>query len=449
MTTGVDTSSGAGLRAGFRAVRAIARPDSPWPGMLTRAPDGDAVLVVDADELGSDWCGWDADPSGHLLAPRDVLRRGGGHDVILPVCPERTAAFIERRAGADAPLEAGEIVTVAVSLIRGVLDYRSRSTQAACVGQWWLTGDGRPVMATDAPGDACAEAAHVLGRMAQDANGSLRSILDDASAVVGITRDLERQIHHLEARLFGAADALPLAMNSFSPVLVRRLTDRGGVSIEPAPARSQGGWLRGLAAHVDVDLADLVSLTSTSLWRRLRQRPSSGRGRPLLVAAAAAAVILGAGLLWPTGSDQPAVAEQASRAPVTRSAEDHDASTGSSAAAPAEAVPAVIATDTPDRGGAPEWERATTDLLTRRTACESDLGCLGEVLDDARADIPPGVIDRAADDRRVVMLDSFGDAAVLRVDAVDADAPSQLVVVVRVDDTVLLRDVSDIAEQKP
>ena len=60
---------------------------------------------------------------------------------------------------------------------------------------------------------------------------------------------------------------------------------------------------------------------------------------------------------------------------------------------------------------------------------------------------PGGVVDLAAAERTVTLLDEFGGAAVLRVEASAAPAAPQLVVIVRAGDRWLLRDVYDVAEQ--
>ena len=116
MTNGAEGS----LQEGYRVIRLIAgEAESPWPGALLCTPDGVTGVAVDAAVLGGGWAGWDADPSGHVLCPVDILRRQGGHDVLLPVCTERLEDFLLRRAG-GAELAVGEAVTLAVSLLRGI-----------------------------------------------------------------------------------------------------------------------------------------------------------------------------------------------------------------------------------------------------------------------------------------------------------------------------------------
>jgi len=86
-------------------------------------------------------------------------------------------------------------------------------------------------------------------------------------------------------------------------------------------------------------------------------------------------------------------------------------------------------------------------LLDVRTACERDADCLESVVVDPARLFPPGTIDLPSSARTLTLLDDFGDMAVLRVDANGGRSAAQLVVVVRVDEKWLLRDVHDVAQQ--
>jgi hypothetical protein len=57
------------------------------------------------------------------------------------------------------------------------------------------------------------------------------------------------------------------------------------------------------------------------------------------------------------------------------------------------------------------------------------------------------VIDLAPDRRTATLLDDFGGAAVVRVDAAGGEHPPQLVVLVQSEGRWLLRDVYAVAEQ--
>jgi len=144
---------------------------------------------------------------------------------------------------------------------------------------------------------------------------------------------------------------------------------------------------------------------------------------------------LAGGLLWPSGGGGPATAEVPADSPA--------ASTPTPASASAEPV-----LDPPVEGGT-ESDLAViaAELLSARTECGSDQACLEHVVEIVDAPLPGGVVDLAAADRTVTLLDEFGGAAVLRVEAAGSAAPPQLVVIVRTGDRWLLRDVYDVPEQ--
>jgi hypothetical protein len=148
------------LRTPFREIRAVReREDGPWPGVLVRQVSGAVGVFVDAGVLGTDWRGWDAAPGGHVLTPIDLVRRPGGHHVLLPVCAERLEDFVRRR-GARSAFQPGEAVTLGVSVLRGCAQIAGSPD---VTGEWWLDDSGRPVLATDAsPQRAFAGAAAVL-----------------------------------------------------------------------------------------------------------------------------------------------------------------------------------------------------------------------------------------------------------------------------------------------
>ena len=177
--------------------------ESPWPGALVCTPDGVTAVAVDAALLGRDWAGWDADPSGHVLAPIDILRRQDGHDVLFPVCTERLEDFLHRRAGGG-ELAVGEAVTVVVSLLRGIAELSSTAVGAR--GVWWLTDAGRPVAATDTGTASLDEqtAAHI--RAVATEVPSLAHILEDAAETLTDSRRRARELERAEAAIFAIAD---------------------------------------------------------------------------------------------------------------------------------------------------------------------------------------------------------------------------------------------------
>ncbi|WP_341999416.1 hypothetical protein MRBLWH7_000815 [Microbacterium sp. LWH7-1.2] len=435
------TTADGSLRSPYRAIRAVrARDDGPWPGTLVRTAGGDAWVLVDAAVLGPQWRGWEAAPDGHVLAPVDVVRRLDGHDVVLPVCPERLEDFVRRRA-ARMPLSLGEAVTLGVSVLRGCAQIANEPEAA---GDWWLDDAGRPVLATDASARRAFEAsAGVLEQVSVDPPA--QRTWQTALRAVTAERISVHELEAVEEALFALADAEPLSAVSLGPRSATEAVARAheetrvaGVPHEPAP-RSM--W-QTLVAGVDDELADSVSRATTALWRRLRRTgdgaKTGSRRAPWLVGGAVAAAVLAGGALWPTASGV-ATDDRASAAP-TASPE------------PAASVPAASAPPATSAGGAPAGEsadlaRITGELLDARNACAGDDdACLTDVTVDAMP-LAGGAIDLPAAGRSVTPLDDFGDIAVLRVDASDAAVPSQMVVILRTDQKWLLRDVSDVAQQ--
>ncbi len=427
MTKGAEGS----LQEGYRVIRLVAgAEESPWPGALVCTPDGVTAVAVDAAVLGGGWAGWDADPSGHVLAPIDILRRQDGHDVLLPVCTEQLVDFLRRRAG-GAELTVGEAVTVAVSLLRGVGEV---SSTAGVRGVWWLTESGRPVAVTDTGTAALDEqtAAHLRAVAAEVP--SLAQILEDAAGSLTDSRRRPRALERAEAAIFAIADPLALATTTFGPKRARHRSSADARVETPEAEPVPRSWVHALSRHLDAEWADLLSRTTTGLWRALRA-PRTAPRRPWLVAGGLAVVVLTVGLLWPTDGGGPATAEVPAVPPA--------ASTPS----PASASPEPVA-DPPVVGGT-EADPAviTAELLSARSTCAADQVCLEQVLETADAQFPSGVVDLAAADRTVTLLDEFGGAAVLRVEASASTSPPQLVVIVRTGDRWLLRDVYDVPEQ--
>jgi hypothetical protein len=428
VTNGAEWS----LQEGCRVIRLITgEAESPWPGALLCTPDGVTGVAVDAAVLGGGWAGWDADASGHILCPVDVLRRAGGHDVLLPVCTERLEDFLLRRAG-GAELAVGEAVTLAVSLLRGIGEMSA--TAAAAHGVWWLTEAGRPVAATDtgtAPLDE-QTAAH-LRSVAAEAP-SLAHILEEAAQALTDPRRRTRELARAEAAIFEVADPLALATTTFGPKRARLRTSADAPVDTTEPDPVPPSWVHSLSRHLDAEWADLLSRTTTALWRALRA-PRTGRRRPWLVAGGLAGVVLIGGLLWPTDGGGPATAGVPADPPA------------SSSPSPASASLEPVVDRPVEDGTEPDLAVIAAELLSARTECASDQACLEQVIEVVDAPFPGGVVDLASADRTVTLLDEFGGAAVLRVEASASPASPQLVVIVRTGDRWLLRDVYDVPEQ--
>jgi hypothetical protein len=410
------------LLAPYRQVRRLAQGDAPWPGMLVRLAAGGSLMLVDAQEFGAEWAGWRSPVDGHVLAPLDVVRQSDGHSIALPVCTERLADFLTRRDAARVPLSLGEIVTIGVSLLRGMAELDSTS----CVtGEWWLTDAGRPTLATDIT--ECEAPAHTADLLRALTSGARHdAVLTDAAESVGAARRSTHDLRMAEERLFSLAAPEPLATSLLAPRPARDLyafdREPGGADVDqPAPS-----WVDAIARHVDTDLADAVSRATTGMWRRLRTTRARPR-KPWMLAGGAAAAVLVAGLLWPTGAGGPATAEVAG---TTRSA------------APTPTVTADPATAHAGDSTTPaDLVEVTNTLLAARSACGDDSGCLSSVVLDPSTAFDHGPIDLDAQRRTTTLLDDFGGVAVLRVDALDQSQPSQLVVVMLDGDRWLLRDV--------
>lgn len=421
------------LLAPYRAVRRVsAGDDGPWSGLLVRLESGESRVLVDAHGFEPGWAGWTAPADGHVLAPLDVVRRSDGHDLMLPMCVERVADFLARRATGRVPLTAGETVTLGVSLVRGF-----GACDGGGTGEWWLTDAGRPVFAAGA--SARDGAAHTVELLATLIDGS--ACAGAVAAAVDVLRGdrvTARDLRDAEDALFALAPPEPLATSLLGSRAAREVVayDRAPIAALDDAARSRT-WVDALARQVDADLADAFSQATTGLWRRLRT-PRPGARRPWLLATAAAAVVLVAGLLWPTGADGPATADAGSERVA-----------GSATVAPSASADPAADSAAPDTAvAAPADLVAVTDrLLIARTACAGDTSCLGDVLVDPASVFPPGAIDLEPTLRTTTLLDDFGGVAVLRVDATETAVDAQLVVIIRHDDRWLLRDVH--AVQQP
>lgn len=431
-----------------RTVRHLEPPEAPWPGCL--ATEGDAsCFLVDARTLGG-WAGWDADPDGHVLAPLDVVRRADGHEVVLPLCTERLARFLQRRTGRGVPLSPGEAVTVLVSVLRGTADVLARGPDAS--GEWWLTDAGKPVfvhaegpdavLAADlclaALGDVLPEVAELRARLGavDGADGA------GSGADLAHPRALRNTLPEIEATLFARSAPAHLATTELAPAracAVGAVPDHADDVLAEARHRP---W-SPLARLVDSDLRDVVA-AGWDAWRENRRRGArrrrhGGTGgmrrRMIAVATTAGAAVVAVGLLWPGGGP---VSAQSGRAPV--------ASPGTTATRVPAPVPSASSSpsETTAASGAAAQIRT---MLAARIACGDDAACRGSFLEDPGLSLPRGAIDDAG--HAVVLLDDFGGAVVVRVTSAAAagSGRSQLLVAVRSKSEWLIRDVRDVADQ--
>ncbi|WP_374314043.1 hypothetical protein [Microbacterium sp.] len=442
------TRSDDSLTSPYRAVRPIGAPgDGPWPGMLTCLPSGERRVLVDIDVVGTEWGGWDAAPGGHVLGALDVVRRQGGHDVELPVCPESVDSYLARRRASRHPLAPGEAVTLGVSLLRGCAELLPRRPGP---GGWWLTETGRPVFATDAAPSPVRESTLLLLDELSRATPH-PTAWADAAAAVSAVRVSAAELDQAELGVFAIAAPAPLdlgptpATGAGEPEVLR------GGAVETAESEPRRGLWEALARHVDADLADAVSRTTTSIWRRARAAPTTRRRAPLLVGAGVAAAVVGVGLMWPSASGEVATAGDGHRtlesldAPSPTGSESPAASPAASPSVNADPSAAAVGGADADAAAPEDLEAIAAGLLANMDACGEDGECRAALaMDGAEAPVQVGI---PPDRRAVVILDDFGGVAVLRVDDASGELPSQLVVIARQNGEWLLRDVHDATQQ--
>ncbi|MGP3536630.1 hypothetical protein ACTU3I_17710 [Microbacterium sp. RD1] len=406
----------------YPLIRAVGPPDVPFDGVLARAPDGRTVLLVDRESLDG-WPGWTAPVDSHILAPMDLLRRPDGHDVVLPAAQLRADRLLARRTGAGVPLTEGEIVTLAVSAVRGTATAIDEDL-AEATGSWWITDDGKPVLACGSgDSDVLRASAVLLRTLAEHASrAALAAVLRELADAVVDPRTFPRRADDDEEALFAHADPEPLTLEVLGPV--RTPAPRDAVDARRERRRAADSWWHRLAGAADGGLADLVS----DQLDRMRRRPRRERRRlrPVWLAAGAAAVVLGIGLAWPDTTDPATRAGDASPPPAAAT----DPTATATQPAAADEIP-------PDLPAA----EALTALLETRRSCP-DAACLSATQEDAEASFPDGAF--AAENPAVTLLDDFGGLAVLRVDA--ESAASQFVTVAATETGWRIRDVFDAAD---
>lgn len=418
----------------YRPIRRVGPPGAPLAGELAAAGD-DVVQLVRADAADG-WEGWRAAGAQHVLAPIDIVRLPDGHALALPWCVERLEPWLAARVARGPALSGGEVVTLAVSLLRGVQEAwagRAGDEQAPC-GEWWLTDEARPVLALDVGDPAEASARRVLAAVG-DASGDrvLRRALDECATALERPRGLHRALAELEARLFDACAPRPL------------LREEGGASeedraerIEPrrgarrADRDAPSAWSDWIGRHVDAGVGAMVADAWDGLREgsaRLSARARRGRGgrtgsrrAPLLVGALCAACVLLAGALWPS-DDQPG-ADAAEHPPETAEV----AAEGGGANGPADA----------DGGGPPaEVEHDAVESELREDAGAPELP-EHETPEQATARLVEG-----SDGSSVTLVDDFGDVAVTRA---VVDGEPRHVVLERVEGTWRLRQLYETAK---
>lgn len=262
------------------ALRRLRADEAPYPGTLHA---GDPQTVhVDADLVPAAL--WRCALDGHILAPWDLSRTPGGHAAVMIHCPERLSAW-SVAAGARAQYRPGEVVTVAVSVLRAAEEARRMGLEA---GTWWVDATGRPVLAAAGDQPWADEAVDLLTDLAEGMRGApspyggrrlgeeLADALDDARRLVGSARLHTAEVVACEEALFAVAAPEPLALAPASAelesTLPRRATSLRRAS-EPALAESwlarftDGEW----AGRVAEAVRSVVALPGV-LGERRRER---------------------------------------------------------------------------------------------------------------------------------------------------------------------------------
>lgn len=410
-------------------IRTVGPPDSPFEGVLARTPEGTTVVLVDRDRL-RDWPAWRMPAGGHVLAPVDVVRRADGHDIVLPAVSDRLDRLLARRAGAGASASDGESLTVAVSVLRGVVLAISEEIEAE-TASWWVTSGGMPVLVCGVgDGDVLHASDGVLSMLADGVRDPrLRNALDEVRGAVATPRTLARDADRWEDALFDVAEPEALVTEVIGPPRARPLPSVADSEIADSEiAEARRPWWSGIAFAADAVLTDAASDFLHRTRARMRVR-SGGKARPILWAGGLAAVVLGVGLSWPD-------------VPTPSAAVGVETSTPAAPAGIATPASSPAAEQPVETGGAAiDAAEALAALLEARDAC-SDTPCRVDLQEDAGEQLPAGAID--APERTIALLDDFGGLAVLRVDA--PDVRSQLVTVVTTDRGWRIRDAFDVAD---
>lgn len=422
----MTTSTWSDLLAPPAALRTVGRGDYPYPGTV-RAGVPPRVWVDAGDAALEGACAAAGD--GHILSPVDIARTPSGHALLLPLCPDRLAPRIHRCL----PLSAGEVVNIVVSLLRGAAEADVLGQED---GSWWITDDGRPVLALGGASGWREETGTLLRMLAADHDAALVQAIETAGALVADRQASSRRWTACEQSLLGLADPEPLAPRTLADaapqaaVQLPRSAAAAVLAPEPPP---DGTLLDRLLRAWDGEFAGRLralmrrSRAPAATTSGARAEPTARAKRtPWIVAAAIAALIVLAGALWP--DDAPSAASSTPQ-PATPTTAASTPSATPSASSPAAAEP----------------EEAAAAVLDRLAHCLQEGDDCADVREDVSRPVPSGAA--SAPGRTVTLLDEYGGAAVLRAQAPDDAVPDQIVVIVRDGDGWLVRDIYDIAEQ--
>lgn len=457
------------LPAAHRVIRPVDAGESAFVGVLVA--DGDAVRVrVDVESVSNEL--WRYGDAAHIAGVRDLIRRSEGHDALLPWCAERVAAFLARREAAAATLTAGEAVTLIGSVLRGLEEAGSDRL----VGVWWLADDARPLF-VPGEGETIIAAARSLVGQARGviADRALDRVLADIERMPDDARVVLQRIAAWEGSLTEHAAPRPLQREVFVPERVTGIPlHRAHVTelVEEPDAGGLRGWIvarwEPLGARVHGLAARLHRLALPGRSQRARHpratsdpsasasAPRGPRRRIALVAAAAGAVVLIAGLLWPQGTEpsQAGEREQAQSAgidaEVTATPDPASGTEGDKAQAE-KAERDEVKPDSSERSSPPDASAADDPVAAAGPLVEALAACRAAGDEVCAAATAPGGGTKVLNalmadltDSAVSAVENYGDVAVVRLQAAGG---SQMLVLMRVNDSWLVRDVYDVADQ--
>lgn len=419
------------LTDAYRPIRRVEPPLAPVAGVLAAAGDRRVVLADAAAARGRVFAGR-AQPPQHLLAPIDVVRRGDGHDLELPWCREPVARLVASRVDVGAPLAGGELVTLAVSVLRGVreawVDVPPEGDGPR--GTWWIDGDGRPLFAPGAD-DADTVQASAAALLTQAAGHTrdrvLLRLLEEGRGALDRPRSLGRTLPPIEDALFEACAPRPLGRAEDRPAGPRPSSVRPEAA-EPAPAPALTSLIERFG---DPALADAVGDALDRVRTGIRARLAGRRRAPLVAGGAVAAVVIAGGLLWPADAE-PAEARGAEPPAAARSE------------GPPSAPPVTSA---PPGSPPPEDAVAASErLLDELAECAAHGDPLCAPIREPGAEPLPGeALAAAGGASQLALLDDYGDVAVLRVDDPAGGRRPVLLQLVRLDGRWLLRTANALA----
>lgn len=452
------------------------------------------AVQVDVAALAG-WAGWGFTGAEHIAAPLDVVRRRDGHDVLLPWCTERVTSLLARRQVFDEHLSLGECSTLVASVLRGIDELGEPGARES--GTWWVTGEGRPVFVVGEGETACAGAARVVELVAEGCRDrGMGRVL--AQVQMGLhlgeaqPRLPQRQIEEWEAALLQLAAPRPLRCDVLTPERARdvaraanarpserqalgRRGNTGTATTQPRRVRRAqhstlvGDALGALRLRVtevkrriagmlpDRDRRWSVHPAAAPKMDAVRSRADAGSAtrpgrRSLLIAGAAAIAVLTGGLLWPGGESGEA-AEGAGEA----SSASHENATPLVTPEPTagdEILRGENPSPTPSDAPAPGTDTPVIDaaaiaaapsLLRGAVACveAAALSCPDVIAEGSTVGVA-ALVEIADGEPSFTPVDEYGDVAVIRAESA---AASNILVVVRMNEKWLVRDVYDVADQ--